>query len=205
MEMNSEAEQKTLHQMAKVYNFLEMWQGSQNLRATQMESRAQNKQISAIGYISYTEEIVKESWSLFQPDGVAAFKLSEESPAPPALSAKDLPGEQTQILNVPRIKQIDCHPAESDEDSSRESIPDTENWLNWNGALNIPNECEDDWEADNESNMELDNGSEDSETPEQQNISATPFVPGLIQPIRRTKKNVEQALMTVNIMETRRN
>jgi hypothetical protein len=46
------------------------------------------------------EEIIKASWSLFQHDGAAAFKLSELSPLPPALSAKDLPGERTQILNI---------------------------------------------------------------------------------------------------------
>jgi len=71
---------KKLHWMAKLHNFLEMWQGSQNLRATQKESRAQNKQITAVGYISDTEEFVKASSSLFQPDGAAAFRLSKRSP-----------------------------------------------------------------------------------------------------------------------------
>jgi len=63
-------------------------------------------------------------------------------------------------LNVRRIKQIDHHPAESDKDSSPESISDTKNWLNWNGGLDNPNDSEDDWEADNESDIELENGSE---------------------------------------------
>jgi hypothetical protein len=40
MEMKREAEEKKLHRMAKVHDFLEMWQGSQTLRATQKESRA---------------------------------------------------------------------------------------------------------------------------------------------------------------------
>jgi len=44
MEMKGEAEQKRLHRMAKVHDFLQMWQGSQNLRAAQKESRTQNKQ-----------------------------------------------------------------------------------------------------------------------------------------------------------------
>jgi hypothetical protein len=91
-EMKKEAEERKLHRMAKVHDFLEMWQGSQNLRATQRESQAQNKQMTAVGYISDTEEIVKSCWSLFQHDGAAAFKLSERSPLPPALFAKDLPG-----------------------------------------------------------------------------------------------------------------
>jgi hypothetical protein len=75
--------------------------------------------------------------------------LSEKSPVPPALSGKDLPGGQTQVWNVRQIKQINCHPAERDEDSSPESISDTENWLNWNGDLDYSNDSEDDWEADN--------------------------------------------------------
>jgi len=106
---------------------------------------------------------------------------------PPALSAKDLHGGRTQLLNVRRIKSIDRHPAESDEDSSPECISDTENWLNWNGDLDNPNDSEDDWEADDESDMELHNGIEDSETLEQRDVSATPNVPGLIRPIRRSK------------------
>jgi len=39
-EMKKEAEEKTLHRMAVVYDFSEMWQGSQNLCATPMEARA---------------------------------------------------------------------------------------------------------------------------------------------------------------------
>jgi hypothetical protein len=74
--------------------------------------------MTAVGYISDTEEIVKASWSLFQHDGAAAFKLSERSPLPPALSAKDLPGGKSQILNIRRIRKINRHPVESDEDSA---------------------------------------------------------------------------------------
>jgi hypothetical protein len=125
-EMKKEAEERKLHRIAKVHDFLEMWQGSQNLRATQKESRAQNKQMTAVRYISDTEEIVKASWSLFQHDGAAAFKLSERSPLPPPLSAKDLPGGRTQILNVRRIRRINHHQVESDEDSAPESISNTE-------------------------------------------------------------------------------
>jgi hypothetical protein len=99
--------------------------------------------MTAIGYISDTEELVKASWSLFHHDAVAAFKLSEKSPVPPALSTKDLPGRRTQIMNVRRIKQIDRHSAESDEDSLPESISDTENWLYWNADLHNPNDSKD--------------------------------------------------------------
>jgi len=51
--------------MAKVYDVLEMGQGSQNLCATQKESHTQNNQMTAVGYISDTKEIVKVSWSNF--------------------------------------------------------------------------------------------------------------------------------------------
>jgi len=55
LEMKKEAEERKLHRMAKVHNFLKMWQGSQNLRATQTESHTQNKQMTAVGYILNTE------------------------------------------------------------------------------------------------------------------------------------------------------
>jgi hypothetical protein len=53
-EMKKEAEERTLHRMAKVHNYLEMWQGSQNLHATQKESRISNQQMTTVGYISDT-------------------------------------------------------------------------------------------------------------------------------------------------------
>jgi len=48
-EMKKEVEERKLHRMPKVHDFLEMWQGSQNLCATQKESRTQNKQMTTIG------------------------------------------------------------------------------------------------------------------------------------------------------------
>jgi len=203
--MKKEVEERKLHRMAKVHDFLEMWQGSQNLRATQKESRAHNKQMTAVGYISDTEEIVKASWSLFQHDGAAAFKLSERLPLPPALSAKDLPGGRTQILNVRRIRRMNCHPVESDDDSASERISDTKHWLNWNGDLDNPNDSEEDCAAADESDIEHNNGIEDLECPEQQDVSAAPNVPGLVRPTRKSKRQAENVLVTVNAVETRRN
>jgi len=60
-EMNKEAEERELDRMAQVHDFWEMWQGSQNLHAAQEELRTQNKQMTAVGYISDSEEIVKAS------------------------------------------------------------------------------------------------------------------------------------------------
>jgi hypothetical protein len=85
--------------------------------------------MTAVEYILDTDETDKTFWSLFQHDGVAAFPLSERWPLPPALSAKDNPGERPQILNVRRIRTINLHPVESDEDSTPEGILDTDNWL----------------------------------------------------------------------------
>jgi len=153
LELKREAEEKKLHRMAKVHNFVEMWQGSQNVRTTQKESRAQNKQLTAVGYISDTEESVRASSSIFQHDGAAAFTLLERSPLPPALSAKQLAGGRTQVLNVHRIRRVNPPPAQSDDDSAPESVSDIETWLNWNGDLDNPNESEDDCDADNESDV----------------------------------------------------
>jgi hypothetical protein len=160
--------------------------------------------MTAVGYISDTEESVKASWSLFQHDGAAAFKLSERSPLPPALSAKDLPGGQTQILNVRRIRRINHHPVESDDDSAQESISDTNDWVNWKGDLDNPNVSEDACAADDESDIGLNNGIHDPECPEQQHVSAAPNVPGLVWPTWKSKRQAEQVLVTVNAVETRR-
>jgi hypothetical protein len=149
--------------------------------------------------------MVQASWSNFHHYGVAAFKLSEKSPLPPALSAKDLTGGRTQVLNLCRIKQIDRHPADRDEDNTPESISDTKNWRYWNGDLGNPNDSEDDWEAKSEPDMELDNSSEDSESMEVWNVSSARNVAELILPIPQSKNKVEKVLLTVNIMETRRN
>jgi len=99
-EMKKEAEKKKLHRVATIKDFLEMWQGSKYLHAAQKESHSQNRQMTAGEYISDTQEIVKASWSLCPHDGGAAFKWSERSHLPPALSANDLPGERTQIFNL---------------------------------------------------------------------------------------------------------
>ena len=46
------------------------------------------------------------------------------------------------------------HPVESDEDSTPESIPHTEGWLNCTGDLENPNDSEDDCGAEVESDIE---------------------------------------------------
>jgi hypothetical protein len=131
--------------------------------------------------------------------------LSERSPLPSALSAKDLPGGRTQILNVRRIRRFNRHPVESDEVSAPESISDTDDWLHWNGDLDNPMDREENCAADDESDIAHNSGIEDPECPEQQDVSATPNVAGLVQPTQKSKRQADKVIMTVNAVETRRN
>jgi hypothetical protein len=77
LKLKKETVEKILPKMAKVHHPLGMRQGSQNLCATQKESRAQNKKMSAVRYILDTKEITKAFWSNLQHDGAAAFKFTE--------------------------------------------------------------------------------------------------------------------------------
>jgi len=188
LEMKKVAEGRKLHTMAKVHDFLEMWQGSQNIRATQGESCAQNMQMTGVGYISDPEEIVKAPWSLFKHDGAAVFKLLERSPLPPALSAKDLHGGPTQISNISRSQRINRHPVDSDEHSVPERISEPKNWLNWNGDSDNPDDSERDCAADNESDIEPNNGIEDRECPELPDVSGGSNVEGFVWPTPKSKR-----------------
>jgi len=78
VEMKREVEERILHRIAKVHDLLEMWHGSQNVPAMQKESSTQNMQISAVRYISVTDEIVRVSWSNFGNNGEAACILLEQ-------------------------------------------------------------------------------------------------------------------------------
>jgi hypothetical protein len=100
------------------------------------------------------------------------------------LSANDRLGGSIQIWNVRKVKIIDLYLVESNVQSTPKSISDTENWLNWNGDLDYQNVREDNWEADDESDLEQDNGIEDPETLAQRDVNATPNVPGFIRPSR---------------------
>jgi hypothetical protein len=191
--------------MANVQDFLEMWLGSQTIHSTQKKFRAQNRELTTVGYILDTEEIVKVSTSLFQHDGAAACTLSATSPLPPAFSAKELPGRQTQILNVCRMRRINRHPVKSDEDSAPERISVTDDCLNRNGDLDSPTEREDDCAADDKSDTLKDNCMEDPECPEQLVVNAAPNVPGLVQPTQKSKKQSEMVLLAVNAVQMRRN
>jgi len=203
--MKLDAVQRIVHSMPNVHDILEIRQGGQNLHATQKESSNQGKQMRVRRYISDTEEIVKASGWLFQHDIAAAFNLSERSPLPLSLAPKDLPGGRTHLWNVLRIRRIHHHAVERDEDSAPVSISDTKYCLNWNCELDNSNDREDHWAADAEYDIEQDNGIKEPEWPEPPDVSATPNVPRLIRPTRKSNRQAEKVSVTVNAMEMRRN
>jgi len=145
-------------------------------------------QMTVVGYISDTEEIMNVFWSNIQPTGVAAFHLSERSLLPPTLSAKDFPGGWTQVLNMHQIEQMDGYPAESDKDSAPDSISNTKIWLDWISDLDNPKSSDDNLEADNKSDIGHDTDIEVPESLEHQDMSTASNVSRLIRPTRRSMK-----------------
>jgi len=104
----------------------------------------------------------------------------------------DLPGGRSQIFNVCRIRRINRDLVASDEDSAQESLSDTDDSLNWNGDLDNPNDSEDDCAADDEYDIDDYNAIEDSECPEQQDVSAAPNVHRLVRPRWKSKSQTEK-------------
>jgi len=100
------------------------------------------------------------------------------------------------------MEQIGCHPGDSGEERVPKSISDTKDCLEWKGDFNYRHNSQDNWEADNESNMQQDNDSGDPATQNQQNVSAVPNIPRLIWATLRAMTKAEMVLMTVNRMET---
>jgi hypothetical protein len=189
-EIKHDAEESKLYRMAMVHYFLKMWQGRENLWATQKASPAQIKQMTAMGYISDTEETVKASWSAFKHDGVATFKLTEKSQLRLSLSQIDLPSGKTHVLNIKRICRINCHSGESDDESSAETNSDTEDWLHRNGDLDNPQYDENDVEADYEDDIILSDDSNVIDQAEQLDVYATPYIAGHIWPVQKLKCTV---------------
>jgi hypothetical protein len=108
-------------------------------------------------------------------------------------------------LNVHQIRRIDRHRVKSDEDRAHENISGTEDWLHWNGDFLKPNDTEDECMADVESGLEHRIGIKDTECPEQQNVSGTPNVSGLIWPDRKSIRLAERVFVRVNAIEMRSN
>jgi hypothetical protein len=70
--------------------------------------------------------------------------------------------------------------------------------------LDNPNDSEDDCAADDKSDIVQYNYIEDSECQEQQDVSATPNMPELVGPTRKSKRHSDKVLLTVNAVETQR-
>jgi hypothetical protein len=98
--------------------------------------------------------------------------LPEISPLPPAVSANDLPGGQTEILNGCQIRSIDNSPVEGDSDHVPQMISDMNHWLNWNGDFTNPSDGEHNCVEDDDFDIEYVNDIQDPETPEQRDVSA---------------------------------
>jgi len=160
--------------------------------------------MSAVGNIADTEAFLKASWSLFQHDGAAAFNLSERSPLPPPVSAKDLLGGRTQVSNVRAIRRINCHPVKSDVDRASDRLSDTDDCLHWNGDLDNPNDSEDGCAVDVEFHIEQGNTIDIVECPEQRVVMAAPHFAALIRPTWQSKRMAKKLSMTINAIETRR-
>ena len=77
--------------------------------------------------------------------------------------------------------------------------------LEWNGDLDNLNDSKEDCAADDDYNIEHKNCIPDPECPEQQDVCATPNVPGLVRPTQKSKRQAEKVLVMVNAAETRRN
>ena len=71
--------------------------------------------------------------------------------------------------------------------------------------MDTPIDSEEDCGADNESDIEHNNGIEDPECAEQQDVCTTPNVPGLFRPTWKSQRVAEKLFVTVIAVETRRN
>jgi len=108
------SEEWNLESVKNVDDILKMWQCSHNLWSRQKKSDAKTRWTAAKEYTSDTEEIPKVSWSNLQPESAAVFISFKRLLVPPALSAKNLAGGRTQILNVYQMHRLNHHSSESD-------------------------------------------------------------------------------------------
>jgi len=90
--------------------------------------------------------------------------------------------------------------AETDEDTAAETMTDTTNWFECNCDLDYPYQGKLDWEAHNETIMELDNEVSGPESPVLGAVSAAKNVFWFIWPIQMLMKKAEKMLIMVNTM-----
>jgi hypothetical protein len=70
--------------------------------------------------------------------------------------------------------------------------------------LHYPNNGEEDCAMDDETDIVQNNGIEDAEYREEQDVSAAANVPGLVRPTRKSERQAEHVLVTVNAVQTQR-
>jgi hypothetical protein len=94
------------------------------------------------------------------------------------MCAKDLSDGRTQVLKMCQIRRIDHISSESDQDCALEIISNCDNWLNWNGDLDNPNNSEADSMADDECVIVECGGNKASVSPETHIVSSVMNISG---------------------------
>jgi len=186
--------------MAKVHDFLEMWQDSENLWATQKALYHWNKQITTMGYISDKKQTVKLSWSAFEHDGIAGVKMTEKSPLPPSLLQTELSGTKTKVRNIHWVYNIYLHSTESDDDSYVKTNSDNDYRLHWNSNLDNWTYNENDCKVYNEDVMNLSDDSNVIHEAEESNVPAIPNVAHCIRLVWKLKHTA--AIFVINYSST---
>jgi hypothetical protein len=108
-------------------------------------------------------------------------------------------------LKSPLNPENQLSSTQRDEDSAPESISDTDDCLNWNCDLENVIDSEEHCATDNESDTEHNNGIKDPECPDQQEVNTASNLPRLVRPSRKSNRQAEMVLVTVNAVETQRN
>lgn len=80
-----------------------------------------------------------------------------------------------------QIQRINSYLFDSDEGSGPGIISETDNWRNCTGYLDNPNVSENDWDADDETDVERNNGIKDQHSPTHKDLRAATNVPELIR------------------------
>jgi len=108
-------------------------------------------------------------------------------------------------LNACGIGRINRHPLENDENCATERIPDTEEWLNWIGDLDDPNDSEKNCGPNVESDLEQGNGTDHLDGLENRDVSSVPNAPRLICHRQQSKRPAEEMSITVNAIKLKKN
>ena len=196
VDIKTAQEEVKLHKMVKTHDFLEMWDGSQRLRATQKAVRSQNTQMTALGYISDTEECGERISTDLADDGEVAFRSYVECAPPKTLPLSSLINGKTKVLKLHRIRRVDRLSTQTDDESAPEDATEAEEWLNWNGDVEeaVEDQTTNDL-ADEESEDDLIMCVRTKEPQVRSVIDAAPNVLGVVRPTRKSRRLAELAVL----------